>query len=888
MALLVVGSTALTVTQTFVTDRALAAEHANGAADGAQEEIQHDNRDLPNLTWFLSAGWDFEIVPRDDDDATVHSVPLTPTLPGNQQGTYWNSHIRNASSTDMTEGFVWRIHVDDDSPHIDFGYTTTALPGWYAVHSLNKGPRTVRGGRHTFELRIDPDNNIAESDEWDNNIAYQFVWLPYMLTNGVTITRDALPDRAGAWGAVPSSEVLWYNCDGLRFATQGWWNAVWIDAHDADDDYDCRIHEVSTGSRNGFATNLGSSTRPAGYIDAVVANRNTMGNVNWDVSVISTGAGDGDYDARWVQSESFNFGYPVDLTMPAGEAIQLWEFLLDPTLTGWVMFELEADDPVDGLWLYYYDNEFGTGGMNDYDGFGWTTDGHFRGFREITEPGYHCVAIIRDPYLGDTALDYTLNITIGRPDFTPRTPPSWHSACVPRPDTDGTPTSVDLPDTLHGNFTNTYPNIAMRNNSPVPYPDPDPYMKMYWEYDEIPLSWVGFNPIDGWDAIEYNGTVANNIPGGRHTYTLRIDKNDEINEADEENNIYGEQYCWSALEFDVGTAISRPLPAHRTAGWNTIGSGEWAYYNCDGLRILEDNNYWSAMAVMPVSGDEDVDVRLHEALVGVKDGFGNILNWSDFSWGQSDFVLVNFNETSERDFDTGVTTITGAGTYRAHSVVEEYLATYPDGTYGPYDIVSGNILDLHEMYLEAGEYLFELDNQSAVSLGMTLHPSTVAYQWKGMGVTGGIAYGSGPGADETFTVTIAATDYYCLSVWKEGSSDLFHDAPYQLHILPDALSVPSTEETPTVTRLTGVYPNPFNPQTSVAFDLAQDDFVDLCVYNLSGRRVRTLVAERTPAGSHQVQWDGNNDHGAPVPSGVYLARLIAGPVRGLEKMVLIK
>ncbi len=886
-ALLAAGLATLTVTSTIFLDRASAAQQAGLVSGNAPAEIQPDSRDLPNLTWYLLDGWDFEVIPRDDHDTTVDWAPLPPILPGNEYGTYLNCAMWNASATPTPSGgFVWRYYVDD----INIGMygLSVPLPAWEWLAHFNYGPEYIRGGRRTFEVRLDADHDVTESNEFDNNIAYQFVWTPYELTIGDRITRSAPADRVGGWGSIPGSEIAWYNCDGLRFATLGWWNAVWIRPENDADDFDCRLHAASTGSRNGFTTNVGASNRPAGYIDGVIANRNTLDYQEWDVGVISNGTGESDYDAEWVQSVPFSFGNPLDTTVPYGQAIQLWEFNLDPAETGLVAFVLETEDPLTGLWLYYYDNEFTSGGIEDHDGFGWTVDGLYRGFREITEPGFHCVAIIRDPFLPTGYLDYRLIISPAKPDFTPNTPSGWHSACVPRPDTAGAPTGVDLPDTLHGNSTATYPNLAMRNDSQVPCPDGS-QMAVYWEYDEQSLNWVGYSPVEGWDTIEHNGTVADLVPGGRHTYTLRIDKYDVVDELDEEDNFYGEQYCWSPLEIELGTVTTRDMPADRTAGWNTIGSGELEWYNCDGLRLPGSSNFWSALAVLPVDASDDVDVRLHEVLVGVKDGFAGDLDYSDFGAGESDFVLVNFNETSHRAFDVGVVTIAGEGTYRLQAAVEQYLGYFPDGTYGPYEIVSGNIVDLHEMYLEAGEYQVVLDNQSgSVSLGMTLHVADAAYMWKGQYVTGGMAFGSGPGAHESFAVTVPANDFYCLSVWKEGSADLSHDASYQLHIHPDWVAVPETDQPPSVTRLAGVYPNPFNPQTMVAFDLARETFVDLCVYDVGGRKVRTLVAERTPAGRFQVRWDGKDDHGAPVSSGVYLARLIAGEVRGVEKMVLIK
>jgi hypothetical protein len=93
---------------------------------------------------------------------------------------------------------------------------------------------------------------------------------------------------------------------------------------------------------------------------------------------------------------------------------------------------------------------------------------------------------------------------------------------------------------------------------------------------------------------------------------------------------------------------------------------------------------------------------------------------------------------------------------------------------------------------------------------------------------------------------------------------------------------------PLVFSLGANYPNPFNPTTTIPFTLAGDDFTTLVIYNLAGQRVRELVTGRMHAGAHTVVWDGRNDAGADVASGVYLSRLVAGESEQVRRMVLVK
>ncbi len=99
---------------------------------------------------------------------------------------------------------------------------------------------------------------------------------------------------------------------------------------------------------------------------------------------------------------------------------------------------------------------------------------------------------------------------------------------------------------------------------------------------------------------------------------------------------------------------------------------------------------------------------------------------------------------------------------------------------------------------------------------------------------------------------------------------------------------------PTSFSLAQNYPNPFNPSTTIRFGLPQASNVTLRLYDALGREVATLLSEQRPAGYVQVIWNGMNNSGARVASGIYFYRIEAQPVGGgqafveLKKMVLIK
>ena len=88
--------------------------------------------------------------------------------------------------------------------------------------------------------------------------------------------------------------------------------------------------------------------------------------------------------------------------------------------------------------------------------------------------------------------------------------------------------------------------------------------------------------------------------------------------------------------------------------------------------------------------------------------------------------------------------------------------------------------------------------------------------------------------------------------------------------------------------LSNNYPNPFNPSTKINFGIPNDGMVSLVVYNVLGQRVRTLADAPMAAGQYSITWDGRNDAGSTLSSGVYFYRLQAGATAIVKKMLLLK
>lgn len=99
---------------------------------------------------------------------------------------------------------------------------------------------------------------------------------------------------------------------------------------------------------------------------------------------------------------------------------------------------------------------------------------------------------------------------------------------------------------------------------------------------------------------------------------------------------------------------------------------------------------------------------------------------------------------------------------------------------------------------------------------------------------------------------------------------------------------PGGEDIPTALDLKGNYPNPFNPITTIIFGVPREERVLLDIFDVRGRFIGRLLNEALSAGYHSVVWDGRDDGGARVASGVYFYRLEAGSYSDTKRMLLVK
>ncbi|MBI5168587.1 MAG: hypothetical protein HZA61_03775 [Candidatus Eisenbacteria bacterium] len=836
------------------------------------------NPDPAQLTSSLGIGWADVTVARGAADAGLNSVPLpTSILPGFATNTYWNFSARNVGGATTTDSVTAGLLLDGA---IVRSYTWRPILANEPFGRINEGPVYVRGGRHAFVSMLDHTHRLAESNESDNLFGRQFVWSPFNLVANTAYVAVA-PPPAAAWDGLGGA--FWYNATGERMSAPSgsWWNLTWVAGGSSTTDYDCRLHFPTTSADTGFGASRGYSGRGPGCLDAVLANKNTVGSGSWDVGVLNRTGQTATFVVKHVTSASFTFDDSVAFTMPSGEYAIVRELYVGAAQLGPVSVVVDGAAGAGKLYVAWYDRTFTTGGL--LDGVVGTSDanGRARVDVNVNTAGYYGVVIWRDPKDGSSALPLRIEMGTTPPDLIPYAMAGWHSPFVPRPRHDGTPSSVPLPDTLYGDSTATALNLALRNESA----GGGGAFQAQFDLDGVATWWLNVGAFGGWATSGLNDPGNFNVRGGRHTLVARYDQPNRVEEIREDNNTFGEQYVWGPKGAAMESGFLRSNPPDRTGGWDAVSTGEALYYNCDGWRTPRfaasgNDGWWGAVVSIPFG---DVDLRLHEVAQGAKTGFG--ANLATSAWGlyESDFAIVNFNRTPFRAFDVGqLSTPTGAWYYLAEAVKSRWLASSPAGLYGPYTFDSNTLLKLHEVYLPAGSYVVELVSDAGqIDWGLSLYGTTGATYGKSDAL--GASWGAPQGVDEAFAVTVPTAGYHAVAVWRVGVGGS-NDGTYRLRFRSATTDAPGAPHV-AATRLAVPRPNPFAGAADLSFTLATEGDVMLAVYDLRGARVRTLASGRRGTGEHAIRWDGRDEDGRAVAPGVYLVRLDAGAAHDVAKLV---
>ncbi|MFT5233661.1 MAG: endonuclease I [Candidatus Krumholzibacteriia bacterium] len=179
-----------------------------------------------------------------------------------------------------------------------------------------------------------------------------------------------------------------------------------------------------------------------------------------------------------------------------------------------------------------------------------------------------------------------------------------------------------------------------------------------------------------------------------------------------------------------------------------------------------------------------------------------------------------------------------------------------------------------------GTYVGQAGSAVAFSSAGSIDPdgTIVAWAWDfGDGATSTLENPSHTYATSgTYIVTLTVTDNALAEDMDATSADIATPSAVDLPtVLPAAL-------------IAAVYPNPFNPATTIRFATGVAGHVQIDIYSIKGELVRTLLSEARPVGEFSLRWNGTNDAGQNVPSGAYLCRMRNGQEMDTQSLLLLK
>ena len=452
----------------------------------------------------------------------------------------------------------------------------------------------------------------------------------------------------------------------------------------------------------------------------------------------------------------------------------------------------------------------------------------------------------------------------------------------------------------------------------------DYFSDQYWQHHDIESLPNGNVLLIAWEhkadatAIA-NGRNPNMLDGSQQPFGFWPDHIIEVNP--ESNSIAWEWHVWDHLiqdydssKVNYGVVSDHPelVNLNYPSGPNT--SGDWLHinavdYNAELDQIILSVHHFGEIWIIDHS-TTTIEAASHtggnsgkggdllyrwgnpQAYIGGNSNERIFFGQHDARWIEDGSQIMVFNNGSGRP----------GGSYSSIDVITQPIGEDnlyvldSNGIYGPDtlswqytatplgDLFAANISGAHR--LENGNTLicdgprghyFEVDSAGSLVWDYVNPVVNTGPLYQGQEIpTQGSAQNST--LNRTFRVHRYPTDYLGFAghnLDPTGPIELYmntHDLTY----LPDKHSLHQN------------YPNPLNPETIIPYGLAENIFVNITIYDLLGRQVKTLVNQVQNAGFNSIQWNATNDYGEPVSAGIYLYQIQAGTFYQTRKMALLR
>ena len=452
----------------------------------------------------------------------------------------------------------------------------------------------------------------------------------------------------------------------------------------------------------------------------------------------------------------------------------------------------------------------------------------------------------------------------------------------------------------------------------------DYFSDQYWQHHDIESLPNGNVLLIAWEhkadaSAIANGRNPNMLDGSQQPFGFWPDHIIEVNP--ESNSIAWEWHVWDHLiqdydssKVNYGVVSDHPELVNLNYPSGPITNGDWLHinavdYNAELDQIILSVHHFGEIWIIDHS-TTTIEAASHtggnsgkggdllyrwgnpQAYIGGNSNERIFFGQHDARWIEDGSQVMVFNNGSGRP----------GGSYSSIDVITQPIGEDnlyvldSNGIYGPDtlswqytatplgDLFAANISGAHR--LENGNTLicdgprghyFEVDSAGSLVWDYVNPVVNTGPLYQGQEIpTQGSAQNST--LNRTFRVHRYPTDYLGFAghnLEPTGPIELYmntHDLTY----LPDKHSLHQN------------YPNPLNPETIIPYDLPENIFVNITIYDLLGRQVKTLVNQVQNAGFNSIQWNATNDYGEPVSAGIYLYQIQAGTFYQTRKMVLLR
>ena len=452
----------------------------------------------------------------------------------------------------------------------------------------------------------------------------------------------------------------------------------------------------------------------------------------------------------------------------------------------------------------------------------------------------------------------------------------------------------------------------------------DYFSDQYWQHHDIESLPNGNVLLIAWEhkadaSAIANGRNPNMLAGSQQPFGFWPDHIIEVNP--ESNSIAWEWHVWDHLiqdydssKVNYGVVSDHPELVNLNYPSGPITNGDWLHinavdYNAELDQIILSVHHFGEIWIIDHS-TTTIEAASHtggnsgkggdllyrwgnpQAYIGGNSNERIFFGQHDARWIEDGSQVMVFNNGSGRPGGSysSIDVITqpigednlymldSNGIYEPDTLSWQYTAT-PLG-----DLFAANISGAHR--LENGNTLicdgprghyFEVDSAGSLVWDYVNPVVNTGPLYQGQEIpTQGSAQNST--LNRTFRVHRYPTDYLGFAghnLEPTGPIELYmntHDLTY----LPDKHSLHQN------------YPNPLNPETIIPYGLAENIFVNITIYDLLGRQVKTLVNQVQNAGFNSIQWNATNDYGEPVSAGIYLYQIQAGTFYQTRKMALLR